>query len=200
MPQMPARSVASCRCSSSRSGDRSARIVSRLTILLLLAAFQAAGAVDRLPTPFGIDDYFRVARIGELALSPDGGYLVYTVDQSAPGDAAPAHKVELRALRPKSAAIASAKLDDARSFAWIPQSARLAFLSNRSGSAQVHSVDVTTGDTRQLTKAADPVTQFSSRPMAGASPMPRAPTETPLLPCTAGCTRRAPACASIRMK
>jgi dipeptidyl aminopeptidase/acylaminoacyl peptidase len=70
----------------------------------------------------------------------------------------------LRAVLPDAAPSPALELDDARALAWIPRSTQLAFLSNRSDSAQLHSVDVLTGQTRQLTHAADSVTQYAFAP------------------------------------
>ena len=128
-----------------------------------MAAFAAAVSFAA-QAPFTIDDYFRLARFGELALSWDGRYLVYSVDRITADEGEAAHRVILRTVESAALVLPDAGLDDAWSFAWIPRSTELAFLSARSGSAQLHALDAKTGTMRQLTEATDGVAQFAFAP------------------------------------
>jgi dipeptidyl aminopeptidase/acylaminoacyl peptidase len=157
---MRVRSDDSCRCNSSRLGDTRIALTARLSGLLLAAAALASAAAPAAQAPFTIDDYFRLARFGELALSWDGRYLVYSVDRIAPDEGQAAHRVVLRPVESDTPVVPDGNINDAWSFAWIPRSTELAFLSARSGSVQLHTLDAKTGATRQLTQASDGVAQF----------------------------------------
>lgn len=138
--------------------------------LLAVGAVTASAATEAPPDPsFGIEDYFKIRRVTELALSPDARSVAYGIT-SAPasgsrtsGEAAdkPVVNVYLQSTKPGAEPRALEGLADATRLAWIPASSRLAFLSTRSGLAQLYACDTATGRVEQLTRASDAVEKFS---------------------------------------
>lgn len=113
---------------------------------------------------FQIDDYFRLQRITELALSPDGRWLAYIAVTHAGTDDARVRRLHLRSPARNNAEILLDDLADASRLAWIPHRQRLAFLSARSGSTQVWSYEPKTGNLRAVTDSADSVVSFRFSP------------------------------------
>lgn len=111
-----------------------------------------------------IDDYFRLQRITELAMSPDARWLAYVVQTHAGADHAPVRRVHLRSLARDNSDVLLDELADASSLAWIPHRQRLAFLSSRSGSTQVWSYDLEIKDLRAMTRSADSIVSFRFSP------------------------------------
>jgi dipeptidyl aminopeptidase/acylaminoacyl peptidase len=111
-----------------------------------------------------IDDYFRLQRIAELALSPDARSLAYVVETHAGADDARVRRLHLRSLARNDSEILLNDLTDASSLAWIPHRQRLAFLSARSGSNQVWSYEPTTGELQAVTDSPEPVVSFRFSP------------------------------------
>jgi dipeptidyl aminopeptidase/acylaminoacyl peptidase len=136
-----------------------------LVALVLMAAFgwigisQAAPAVEAVG--FGVDDYFRLTRITELALSPDGGQIAYVAQAS---DGTDRREVLLQPTAGQGQAIARAELAGARNLAWVRATGELAFLADASGRSQVFCWDPRTGRRRQRTEALNPVTDFAFSP------------------------------------
>lgn len=146
-------------------------------LLLLLpwgVAQSSKAETARQEAAFQIEDYFKVKRVTQLALSSDGRFLAYVVergslltyfsDKLSPKDKRSIRQVHLHPLTEDATPRLLDALADAQGLAWIPNTHELAFLSERSGSAQVFSHDATTGKIRQLTKAADPVEKFRFAP------------------------------------
>lgn len=111
-----------------------------------------------------IDDYFRLQRITELAMSPDARWLAYVVETPGGADRAPVRRVHLRSLARDNSDVVLDALADAAELVWVPHRQRLAFLSARSGSTQLWSYDLNTKDVHALTRNADPIVSFRFSP------------------------------------
>jgi dipeptidyl aminopeptidase/acylaminoacyl peptidase len=146
---------------------------------LVLACFSALGTLAVAPLrgeerpAFSIDDYLRLERITQVALSADGKRVAYVVQAGAMLDyysdkLPPEEKRNVRTVylqpvgggvgRPLEAAA------DAQELVWLPGSRDLAFLSSRNGVSQVLSLDPDTGAVRPRTSAKDGVESFRFSP------------------------------------
>lgn len=133
------------------------RTISVWTALATLVT--ATTAATAAITGVTIEDYFKVRRVTELALSPDGGTVAYIATEgSLPSfDSNKLSPVERRKARTtylldtKKGATPAAvtELDDAFGLAWLPGARELAFVSPRAGVAQVYSYDVRSGEVRR---------------------------------------------------
>jgi dipeptidyl aminopeptidase/acylaminoacyl peptidase len=161
---MTSAQLASCR-GSFRVRTRRRCVVPTL-LSALLAQPVAAASTASLPhtsgigTPFGVDDYFRVRRISEIALSTDGTQVAYVADRRSLEENAIARAAYLQAVQKDAEPIALDELRDARDLTWIPNSRELAFISTRAGVPQVFALDVQSRVVRTLTSSTDPVTKF----------------------------------------
>ena len=119
-----------------------------------------------------IEDYFRLKRIKELALSSDGKWLAYVMseDRSHPsyqGSDSPKRQLQtVFTLSIDGAAkpVSPPELQDARAIEWIPGRSELAFVSSRSGDSQVFSYNPETGVVRQRTYASTSVEAYRYAP------------------------------------
>ncbi|HMC64554.1 MAG TPA: S9 family peptidase, partial [Gemmataceae bacterium] len=120
------------------------------TILLFPTVVPAAAAGKR---PITLDDFFKLKRIADPQISPDGKHVVYVVGEvDLAGNKitnslwlAPTDKAEPRQLTNPP----SGKKD--RHPRWSPDSKRILFESNRSGDSQLWIIDVSGGEARQVT-------------------------------------------------
>src|SRR5882672_2134875 len=136
-------------------------MVQRLRLLTLagltmLHGIAPVGAEPKSDT-FGVDEYFEVQRISELAMSPDGHWLAYLATRGAVG--VEKQQIYVRALSAGSLPISVPDLADGHGLVWIPVSDNLSFISSRSGAEQVYVFDPRTRKTEQLTRAQDAVSQ-----------------------------------------
>jgi dipeptidyl aminopeptidase/acylaminoacyl peptidase len=141
----------------SSTRGRVARGVWMLAALLCTVSAQASP-----PRRLEIDDYFRLARVTELALSSDAKWLAYTVESYSAEQ--PTRAVFVRQLAGEGREAVVGTLADASELAWIPGTHELAFLAGRSGSTQVFSYDVASGRTVQRTASVDAVEKFRFAP------------------------------------
>jgi dipeptidyl aminopeptidase/acylaminoacyl peptidase len=120
---------------------------------LLLAgpcpAGQAAGDTAE-PHPFSVHDMLTMARISEPQVSPDGEWVVFTVRET--DLEANRGRTDLWLARLKDGRLRRLTTDPANDFGprWHPFG-RIYFLSTRSGSAQVWSIDPGGGEACQVT-------------------------------------------------
>ena len=150
--------------------------VRRLFLLILLAALARAGSAQ---TPggggaLGIDDYFRLKRITQVAVSRDGRSVAYVVhagamltyysDKLPPAEKRSVQTAYVQSLAGSETGRVLDAIGDAQSLVWTPDSKSLAFLSARGGSSQVFSYDVAGGKTVPLTQSPDGVQSFHVAP------------------------------------
>lgn len=125
------------------------RLAFGLGLAIALACVQAAAA-----RTFGIEDYFRIWRITEVALSPDGRWVAYAAEQGA------SRQVFLQAVEGRQPPLTPAALVGARQLAWIPGTDELAYIAAHEGTPQVFSYEPGATPVRR-TQSADPVTAFA---------------------------------------
>lgn len=147
---------------------------SLLPLVLWALSRPLAGQTATADDAFSIDDYFRLKRITQVAMSPDGKSVAYVVHAGAmltyySDKLAPAEKRNVRTVYFQD--IAGGKpakeveaVNDAQELVWIPGSGELAFVSARAGTAQVFSYDPANGKVRQRTQSADAVQSFRFAP------------------------------------
>lgn len=149
----------------------------RLFLPILLAALLAGPARGQTPGgggAFGVDDYFRLKRITQVAVSPDGRSVAYVVhagamltyysDKLPPAEKRSVQTAYVQTLTGSEPAKVLDAIGDAQSLVWTPDSKSLAFLSARGGSSQVFSYDVAGGKTAPLMQSLDGVQSFRIAP------------------------------------
>jgi dipeptidyl aminopeptidase/acylaminoacyl peptidase len=134
-----------------------------LALCLSTAARAAAGGEPACASSaFTVDDYFKVKRVADMAMTSDGSLLVYAVDSWS--DGARVREVYLASLPAGDAGRPVEGLSGARDFAWIPRSHDLALLLEQDGATQVFSRQAADGEITQRTQAADSVESFRFAP------------------------------------
>lgn len=150
-------------------------ILSAVVAAIVTMDQNAFGAMPpRTSGTLEIADYFRISHVTQLALTSDGKVLAYVVqagslssyysDKLSAAERQKTNRVYLQSLSKDATPVLVESLADALRLKWIPGTRELAFLSGRSGLAQVYSYDTVRGETRQLTHGADAVEKFSFAP------------------------------------
>ena len=120
------------------------------------------GVGSALSTPdttrFDVNDYDRIQVFEELALSPDGDWIAFV---QRGGAAEPGRAVIVQRALPDQEPLDIDIPDDARGLAWGNDGVSLTYVSARNGEGQVYSTELSSGITRQLTNAADPVSSYA---------------------------------------
>jgi len=156
-----------------------------LTLVLLAVALAVPSAAQPASPPgrLGTDTFFQMESITNPEISPDGSTIVFSrgfVDLAKDQSQSNLWVVDVRGERLRQLTDGAWR-DSAP--AWSPDGRRIAFLSNRSGSTQIHVMWVDTRETLQLTRVEhDPRNlQWSpdGRSIAFATTL---PDETPVLP------------------
>jgi dipeptidyl aminopeptidase/acylaminoacyl peptidase len=117
--------------------------------LFMTIALGADGAASR---PIVVEDLFRLPRISEPRISPDGKQVVYaqaTVDLAANKTVSNIWIVPSDGSSPPKKLTATDKKDSRPR--WSPDGSKVLFESNRSGTSQLWVIDVGGGEARQLT-------------------------------------------------
>ncbi len=130
--------------------------LAHLLLLLFLCLGAAAG-----PAPaqqLEVDDYFRLQRVTELSLSPDGGWLAY-VTESGGG-----RRVQLARTNGSAATIALPALANARRLAWANAPQRLVFLRSDGGTSRLVSYDPRTGALSEELASPSPIISHAFAP------------------------------------
>lgn len=116
---------------------------------------------------FVIDDYFKVQRITELALSSDGEMIAYTVQSQSLELNRSLNTVYISKTSSREKPLLIDEIQDARSLAWIPGTRELAFLRNEEGVSQIYSINSNTEEIRQHTNGEETVVKFRFAPDGG---------------------------------
>ena len=118
----------------------------------VIFAAPASSLQVQVKRPLEIADLFRIARISDPALSPDGKWIVFTV--STPDLETNTTQTALYLVSASGGAprrLSQGPGSDGKA-AWAPDSRRIAYISTRSGSAQVWTMDAGVGRAEQFTK------------------------------------------------
>ena len=118
--------------------------------------------------PFGIDDYFKIRRVTELALSSDGSMIVYGVESASLEPNKAVRTVYVSATASDAEPILIDDIQTASSFAWIPGTHELAYLSSDGDVTQLYSININNNKLQQHTDSVDPVIKFRFAPNGGA--------------------------------
>ena len=143
------------------------RLSAQILLLIALFAFQVSSAVAgeaSVGNRFGIDDYFKILRIKELALSSDGEMVAYAVEYQSLEENRTLRYVHVGGTGAGAKSEPIEAIQDARDLSWIPGTHELAYLSGRDGSTQVYSYDVRSGSVHQHTASKPPVIQYRFSP------------------------------------
>lgn len=121
---------------------------------LLCLAFSAAAAEPE-KRPMQVDDLFRLERVADPQVSPDGAWIAYSVTRADVAKNSTSSNLWLVAADGKSPPkqLTSTPKKDRRP-RWSPDGKQILFESTRSGSLQLWLIDVSGGEPRQLTDIA----------------------------------------------
>jgi len=122
----------------------------RITIALALLA-TAVYAADQKPKYLDKETYFQMESVSNPAISPDGGQIAFSrgwADMMKDQEQSNLWLVDTQGQRPRELT-QGAWRDSAP--AWSPDGKRIAFLSDRSGTRQIHAMWVDTHEVSQLT-------------------------------------------------
>jgi dipeptidyl aminopeptidase/acylaminoacyl peptidase len=130
-----------------------------LTLLLPIVALPLAAAEGAGRRPLALEDLFKMQRLSDPALSPDGRWVAYTVatpnleknENSTDLWLTPAADGPARQLTTHSAKDGHA--------AWSPDGRTIAFESTRSDDAQIWLISLEGGEARQLTRISTEASQ-----------------------------------------
>lgn len=147
------------------TGWRRAVLIAQAFVWLgLMSADNAFGASRQ----FEMGDYFQIERIIELALSADGSWVAYATERASLQENRTLKRVYLHAIRDGQRAAVVGELSDAEQLTWMSKTGELAYLSSKSGTAQVYAWSPETRQIRQITAAEHPVISFRIAPSNGA--------------------------------
>jgi dipeptidyl aminopeptidase/acylaminoacyl peptidase len=122
-----------------------------------------ASAVDAAK-PFTINDYFKLQKVTELAISSDGEMMVYAVTQQSLAENRAIRTVFISSTVPGAKVEKIDGIQDGRAFAWMPGQHELAYLSSDGKDTHLYSVNIKTKSIRQHTHGTDSVVQFRFSP------------------------------------
>ncbi len=119
----------------------------RFSCLLLVAAISLVAQKQ----PFDVNALLKIARIGEPQLSPDGKTVAFTVQSIDLNQNAKPKQIYIVPVLGGGPRQITTDGDDNERPEWSPDSAHIAFISNRSGSSQVWIMNADGSSAKQIT-------------------------------------------------
>lgn len=101
---------------------------------------------------FTISDYYKIKRIGDLDLSPDGKKIAFTLTSYNFEKGESSRAIWVMDVHGKEKLQLTSGEKHDRSPIWSPDARTIAFISDRSGKDQLYLISVKGGEARQLTK------------------------------------------------
>jgi dipeptidyl aminopeptidase/acylaminoacyl peptidase len=121
-----------------------------ITFIIMLASALTFTFADK--RAFTIADYYKIKRIGDLDLSPDGEKIAFTVTSYDFEKGESARAIWAMDVHGKEKLQLTSGEKHDRSPIWSPDGKTIAFISDRSGKDQLYLIAVKGGEARQLTK------------------------------------------------
>ena len=111
-----------------------------------------------------VNDYFRIVRIADLALSQDASKVVYSLERRDLKNNIIEKRIVIQATSPRSSPVYIGELQRGKNFTWIPEKAELAFIMEKEGVNQIFSINVITRTIQQITSSKTSIRDFSFSP------------------------------------
>jgi len=131
-----------------------------IVYLSICIGSQANAAKD----PFVIDDYFKLKRVMELALSSDGEMIAYVVQSQSLDENKSQRAVLVSETSPEPAPLVIDELQAGSGVSWIPNTHELSYLKTNDGKTQLYSFHIATKTIHQHSDGAESVTAYKFAP------------------------------------
>jgi dipeptidyl aminopeptidase/acylaminoacyl peptidase len=135
--------------------------INKLSIIIILLIASISIIVAQEKRPLEIEDMFRIKRVTDPQLSPDGRWIAYVITEINKAENksnSDLYLISSTGGEPKRLTTSSSSDANPR---WSPDSKTIAFISTRSGDGQIWLIDIYGGEARQLTK----ISTGASNPM-----------------------------------
>lgn len=139
-----------------RKGDSASTLLLTVATVLLCSVVEGA-------EPFRPAQAVSGRRISQVQLSPDGKRIAFTVAEPVRGEEQNQDIWIFDLDQRETLRLTTSEKPD-HSPRWSPDGRALAFLSNRTGEAQIHLISMSGGEARALTKSKTPVSSFEWSP------------------------------------
>ncbi|WP_133162318.1 S9 family peptidase [Hyphococcus luteus] len=138
-------------------------IVSILAAALCLTGAAAGAAADGSspPAPFALDDYAKISRITELAISADGALVAYAAERASEERDGFARRIFIQETGDEAQPRQVLQGRNASQLAWIPGTRELAYLAAGDHGAQLYATAFPSRKTRQITNSRNPVVWYA---------------------------------------
>ncbi|WP_411818630.1 S9 family peptidase [Hyphococcus sp. DH-69] len=137
---------------------------SKLRTWFVIFAFMISGAGGNAaasdPEPFTIDDYAKIRRVSELALSADGAWLAYAVEPPEQTMSVTGRQIVIQKAAANEKPLRVSVPQDARHLSWIADKHELAYISTVDGTPQVFKTNINARNSTRLTDGTQRVISY----------------------------------------
>jgi dipeptidyl aminopeptidase/acylaminoacyl peptidase len=126
------------------------RVITSLTIIMLMFAFAVSGKTQAPSRPFTINDLLKIRRVSDPQLSPDGRSIAYTIADTDKDANKRTTQIYLISIDGGESRQLTNEKQSSSSPRWSPDGKRLAFVSARDGESQIWVMDIESGGVRKV--------------------------------------------------
>jgi dipeptidyl aminopeptidase/acylaminoacyl peptidase len=130
------------------------RVITSLTIIILMLASVVSGKTQAPARPLTIDDLLKIRRVSDPQLSPDGRLVAYTIADTDKAANKRTTQIYLISVDGGEARQLTNEKQSSTSPRWSPDGKRLAFVSARDGESQIWVMNVESGEVKKVSTVA----------------------------------------------